>query len=824
MNGCVRIGCLAALLAAVRVSGADATMISLRAAHDVAPDTDPNSEFWSHAPHVIAERDSAGKPVPRYATEVRSRWTSGNLYFLFICPYHELHLKPNPSTATETNELWKWDVAEVFLGSDFRDIRHYREFEISPQGEWIDLDVDLHNPHHEDGWVWNSGFQVAARIDHSAKIWYGAMRIPFSSIATAPALPGMRFRMNLFRGEGPPEKWQSVTWQPPLAGTFHTPERFGLLELVDAPDQAALTAAREAFLDDLIRPHDYAPGKNSFLIQGMKKGQRRTVLSLQGAGSVRHVWSTWSVPAGEFEAPPGAVRMLVFVDGEATAAMDGPIEELCRAAGAMRTRDVPLPAFIFEGAYNLYTPILFARGVRIEIEALKDLDEFYTQIDYRQGAHADQARTGIPGSSLRSGTINGTELTVHGPGILRRLTFRGSGLSDARLRIYWDEDTTPSVEAPLRYFFADFVNAAVETGPDWMTCFFPMPFRKEAHIVVETPPGAPKPASIEYALESTAVADSTPYFHASFQESSGTNGYTQFPVLRVRGEGLFVGMNLFDSGHNHGGGDAALIDAGTPEPRVLHGICGEDYFSFAWHRTGMMTPLTGAPLHARRYRLHLEDPYPFHESLQFLFGAFAGLQPKSVAFWYQVRGPAEAGEWRAMDVPWKALGPLGSGAAGAQTYNTRVVFKDPLELQEAWQDVDMVHGFADLTYLFRHYVFTSSGTGYVAGASRTELTTSVFSATGATVDALFGHDDALTVAVNGMEVASLPALSGFAASAVRLPLHRGWNALRVVVSNEENTDWRWCGLSFAIRPAAARALRFSTSPPEVSGPASSPAS
>ena len=817
MNGCVRICCFAALLAGVRVSGADATMTSLRAAHDVTPDTDPNSEFWRDAPHVIAERDSAGKPVPRYATEVRSRWTSGNLYFLFICPYNELWLKPNPSTTTETNELWNWDVAEVFLGSDFKDIRHYREFEISPQGEWIDLDVDLHKPHHEDGWVWNSGFQVAARIDRAAKIWYGAMRIPFSAIAIAQAAPGMQFRMNLFRGEGPPGNWRSVTWQPPLAETFHTPERFGLLELVAGPDVAALSAVRDAWLDDLIHPHNYAPGKNSFLVQGLKKGQRKTVLDLDGAGSVRHIWSTWSVPAGDTAAPPGAVRMLVFVDGGV--AIDGPVDQVCGAAGTTGTRDVPMPAFIYEGAYNLYKPIAFTHGVRIEIEALRDLEEFYTQIDYRRGAQ-DRARAAA--SPLRSGTVRGAELALNGPGILRRLTFRGSSLSNARLKIYWDGDKTASVDAPLQYFFADFVNAAIESGPDRMTCYFPMPFRRAARIVLETPPEAPKPDAIEYAVEHTAVPANAPYFHAQFQESAGTTGYGQFPVLRVQGNGLFVGVNLFDTGHNHGGGDAALIDAGTAEPRVLHGICGEDYFSFAWHRTGVMTPLTGAPVHARRYRLHLENPYPFHESLQFLFGVFAGLQPKSVAFWYQAPGPAVTGEWSAVDVPWKALGPLGAGTPSAATvnaaaYDTRVAFKDVVPLHEQWQDADMVHGFADLTYLFRHYVFTSSGTGYVAGAGRTELTTSVFSAADQIVNALLGHDDALAVTVNGTAVAPLPAQSGFGASTARLPLHRGWNSLRVVVSNDENTDWRWCGLSLAINSAAARGLRFSASPSEVSG-------
>ena len=91
-------------------------------------------------------------------------------------------MKPNPNRSAETNELWNWDVAEVFIGADFRDIRRYKEFEISPQGEWIDLEIDLINRSHEDGWKWNSGFEVSARIDETAHVWYGAMKIPYSAI------------------------------------------------------------------------------------------------------------------------------------------------------------------------------------------------------------------------------------------------------------------------------------------------------------------------------------------------------------------------------------------------------------------------------------------------------------------------------------------------------------------------------------------------------------------------------------------------------------------------------------------------------------------
>jgi len=71
----------------------------------------------------------------------------------------------------------------VFLGSDFPDIKRYKEFEVSPLGEWIDLDVDLHKRHHEDSWTWNSGVRSqCARSTFSSL--YAAMRIPYSAVDT----------------------------------------------------------------------------------------------------------------------------------------------------------------------------------------------------------------------------------------------------------------------------------------------------------------------------------------------------------------------------------------------------------------------------------------------------------------------------------------------------------------------------------------------------------------------------------------------------------------------------------------------------------------
>jgi hypothetical protein len=205
---------------------------SKQAPHDVSADINPNSAFWRGVPAVFAERNPGGDIAPGYRMEVRSRWTRDYLYFLFICPYAQLYLKPDPRTDVETNELWNWDVAEVFIGSDFQDIRRYREFEVSPQGEWVDLDIDLNRGQDFHDWMWNSGFKVSARIDPATHRWYGLMKIPYSSVDSRPASAGNRLRVNFFLSEGAGAGHKEIAWQPTHQQTFHVPDVFGILQLV----------------------------------------------------------------------------------------------------------------------------------------------------------------------------------------------------------------------------------------------------------------------------------------------------------------------------------------------------------------------------------------------------------------------------------------------------------------------------------------------------------------------------------------------------------------------------------------------------------------
>ena len=181
-------------------------MRTYRATADFALSADPESSAWRGVAGVIAATDPYGRPLPNARTEVRSRWTPDNLYFLFISHYESLYGRPNPTPEKEAWGLWDYDVVEVFIGNDLQNINLYKEFEVSPDGEFVDLDVDRQRKGKEVDWLWNSGLKYKTRIDRDHKIWICEMQIPWRSIDTRTPKTGNELRLNLYRIEGgPPE-------------------------------------------------------------------------------------------------------------------------------------------------------------------------------------------------------------------------------------------------------------------------------------------------------------------------------------------------------------------------------------------------------------------------------------------------------------------------------------------------------------------------------------------------------------------------------------------------------------------------------------------
>jgi len=213
--------------ASVVLADGPGRITSVSSKTDFALTADPDSKAWKGVAGVFAENGPTGIPSTGHKTEIRSRWTKDNLYLLFICPYKDLYLLPSPSTTTETNKLWDHDVAEVFIGTDLEHIKQYKELQVSPQGEWVDLDIDRENPKPQGGWQWNSGYKVKARLDEANHVWYGEMQIPLKALREKPVQAGDEFRINFYRLQGPPPDRVYVSWQPTGKMNYHVPEAFG---------------------------------------------------------------------------------------------------------------------------------------------------------------------------------------------------------------------------------------------------------------------------------------------------------------------------------------------------------------------------------------------------------------------------------------------------------------------------------------------------------------------------------------------------------------------------------------------------------------------
>jgi hypothetical protein len=205
---------------------------SRRAAADFELTADPDAPQWKNVAGVSASRNYLNELIPGVPTEFRSRWTEKTLYLLFICPYDELNLKPDPNPAIETPQLWNWDVGEVFIGADFDHIGHYKELQVSPQGEWVDLDINRDDSKAAGGMAWNSGYKVKARISEERRIWWGEMAIPMAAIGVTAPKAGTELRIGLYRIAGTGANKKFYAWQPTGQKSFHVPQAFGRLRLV----------------------------------------------------------------------------------------------------------------------------------------------------------------------------------------------------------------------------------------------------------------------------------------------------------------------------------------------------------------------------------------------------------------------------------------------------------------------------------------------------------------------------------------------------------------------------------------------------------------
>lgn len=184
----------------------------------------PLEAEWERTTAVSFCHDWQGKNEDQARqTEVRILWSTDELYIRFQCRYRTIDVFLGANGRRD--ELWNRDVAEVFLQPDRFGERYYKEFEVSPNGQWLDLDITPKGLAHI-----TSGMRSSVKINESSREWVVNLAIPM--VALTPHFdPVQVWRVNFFRCEGlDPERFYSA-WQPTdtREPNFHVPQKFGWL-------------------------------------------------------------------------------------------------------------------------------------------------------------------------------------------------------------------------------------------------------------------------------------------------------------------------------------------------------------------------------------------------------------------------------------------------------------------------------------------------------------------------------------------------------------------------------------------------------------------
>lgn len=217
-------------------------------------------------------------------------------------------------------------------------------------------------------------------------------------------------------------------------------------------------------------------------------------------------------------------------------------------------------------------------------------------------------------------------------------------LTKARIKMYWDDEASPSVDVPLGFFFGlgssgfGDVNGLL-MGTDVpnkkLYNYFPMPFKQKARIYLvngstSTVNGAS--VQLQYNTENAyqGLGEEAGYFTAIYRQENPTVYGKDYLFLEVpSGKGHVVATIQNIDMNNEGileGDERIFLDETEFDPQI-HGTGTEDYYNGGWYfNHGIFTlPVHGAPLkhgmdgkgHIVMYRVSVADTFPFEKGMRF---------------------------------------------------------------------------------------------------------------------------------------------------------------------------------------------------------------
>ena len=246
------------------------------------------------------------------------------------------------------------------------------------------------------------------------------------------------------------------------------------------------------------------------------------------------------------------------------------------------------------------------------------------------------------------------------------------------LRIYWDNQETPSVECPAGDFFAcgwgqyaQISSLAVCVNPgSAFNCYWEMPYRSGFRVTMTNIAAQEMTLYYQITFTETDVPDDLAYFHAQFRRVNPLPYKQVYTILDgVRSQGQYVGTYMAWGVNNNGWwgeGEIKFYIDGDDEYPTICGTGTEDYFCGSYNfdvgkdqggYREFTTPYSGlaqvirpdglyrSQMRFGMYRWHMTDPIRFERDLRVTIqalgwrsgGRYLPLQDDiaSVAYWYQ---------------------------------------------------------------------------------------------------------------------------------------------------------------------------------------------
>jgi alpha-galactosidase len=206
-------------------------VVAVRVQDEIRLDAEHPDPHWQAAEPIAFCSDWQGKnPDPTRQTQVRVLWSPETLYLRFECRYRELNLFSDSEPNGRRDQLWDRDVAEAFLQPDPSRPTYYKEFEVAPNGLWIDLDISP-GPLQD----LKSGLRRSVFLDEREHTWAAELAIPMKAL-TRSFDSRTVWRANFYRVEGPKELRAYLAWQPTHSPepNFHVPSAFGRLRFAES--------------------------------------------------------------------------------------------------------------------------------------------------------------------------------------------------------------------------------------------------------------------------------------------------------------------------------------------------------------------------------------------------------------------------------------------------------------------------------------------------------------------------------------------------------------------------------------------------------------